>query len=125
MACNTVIPTGLLEFGIAVDEAGLIATQSVRVTKKQDKKEARDKCGIVVACALYNPMADVEIEGLGSATTAIVGQTLVLNGVFGEPPMIPVSNSKILIEEVTLEKTNEDFVKISIKAAWYSGIVFV
>lgn len=122
MACNTVIPTGLLEFGIAVDEAGLIATQSVRVTKKQDKKEARDKCGIVVACALYNPMADVEIEGLGSVTTAVVGLTLTLNGVYGD--LIPGSNPKILIEEVAMEKTNEDFVKTSIKASWYSGIVF-
>lgn len=113
MACGTVVGQAL-EFGIASDEASLV-TQSVGVTRKTDKKEARDKCGIIVSAAFYNPMADVSIEGLGSSEAAC-GSELTLAGDFG------LGSGKTYIDEVAISKANEDFVKSSIKATYYSGI---
>jgi len=113
MACGTIVGSAL-QFGVSVDEASLV-TQSVRATRKNDKKEARDKCGIVVSVAYYNPTADIEIEGLGTSA-AEVGAALALSGAFG------LGSGKICIDEISVEKGNEEFTKSSIKATQYGGI---
>jgi len=113
VACGTVVGQAL-EFGVDSDEASLV-TQSASVARKSDKQEARDKCGIVVAVAYYNDTCDVSIEGLGSSSAAI-GSQLTLAGSFGW------SSGLIYIDEVSIEKANEDFVKSSIRATGYSGI---
>lgn len=114
MACGTVVGQAL-EFGVSDDEASL-TTQSVSVTRKTDKQEARDKCGIIVSVAYYNPMADVSIDGLGTSA-AVIGAQLTLTGTFG------LGAGLIFIDEVTIDKANEDFVKSSVKATQYSGIL--
>lgn len=113
MACGTVVGQAL-EFGVSDDE-GSLTTQSVSVTRKSDKAEARDKCGIIVAVAYYNEMADVSIDGLGTSA-ATPGSTLSLTGSFG------LGAGLIFVDEITVDKANEDFVKSSIKATQYSGI---
>lgn len=114
MACGTVVGDNTLEFGIAADEASLV-TQSVSVTNKMDKKEARDKCGIVVAVAYYNPTSEIQIEGLGTATNGI-GTALSLAGSY-----LTLAGGTF-VDEVTVEKGNEDFVKSTVKATSYGGI---
>ena len=113
MPCGTVVGTAL-EFGVAEDEASLV-TQSVSVTNKTDKKEARDKCGIVVSVAYYNPMSEISIEGLGTAANSI-GSALTLTGTY-----LTLAGSTF-VDEVSLEKANEEFVKSTIKATSYGGI---
>lgn len=113
MACGTVVGTAL-EFGVSNDEASL-TTQSVSVNRKIDKTEARDKCGIIVSVAYYNETADISIEGLGT-TAATLGAALSLSGTFG------LGSGLIYIDEATVDKANEEFVKSSIKATYYSGI---
>lgn len=103
-----------LEFGVSDDEASLV-TQSASVTKKSDKKEARDKCGEVISVAYYNKTADISIEGLGTSA-ATVGAALTLAGDFG------LGAGLIFIDEITIDKANEEYVKSSIKATHYSGI---
>ena len=78
------------------------------------QKEARDKCGDVVAVAYYNKTADVSIEGLGQSS-AQVGTSLALAGSFG-------LTGTVYIDEVTIDLANEDFVKSSIKATCYWNI---
>jgi hypothetical protein len=114
MPCGTVVQDGSLEFGISDDEASLV-TQSVSVTNKTDKKEARDKCGIVVAVAYYNPTSEVQIEGLGSAS-ATVGSSLSLTGTY-----LGLAGATY-VDEVSIEKANEEFVKSTIRATSYGGI---
>lgn len=114
MPCGTIVQDGSLEFGVADDEASLV-TQSVSVTNKTDKKEARDKCGIVVAVAYYNPMSEIQIEGLGTAANS-VGSALSLSGTY-----ITLAGATY-VDEVTLEKQNEEFVKSTIRATSYGGI---
>jgi hypothetical protein len=117
MPCATVVGTAL-EFGIAEEEASLV-TQSVSVTAKMDKKEARDGCGIVKSVAHYNKTFEVQIEGLGANTGALtVGGALSLAGTFG----LTIAGDTY-IDEITVEKSNEEFVKTSIRAMAYEGIV--
>ena len=113
MPCGTVVGSSL-EFGVSDDEASL-TTQSVSVTNKMDKKEARDKCGIVVAVAYYNPTSEISIEGLGTNGSLSVGGTISLSGTF-------ITVGAIYIDEISVEKGNEDFTKTSVKATSYGGI---
>ena len=112
MACGTVVGSAL-SFAIDTDEASLV-TQSVSVTNRSDKKEARDKCGIVVAVAYYNQTSDITIEGLG-ASNATIGSTLSLSGTY-------TTAGTTYVDEVTVEKQNEEFVKSTIRATSYAGI---
>jgi len=114
MPCGTVVGQAL-DFGVSDDEASLV-TQSVSKTHKTDKKEARDKCGIVISVAYYNATADISINGLGTSA-ASPGGTLTLTGSFGT-----ATTGLIYIDEVAIEKGNEDFVSSAIKATQYSGI---
>jgi len=117
MPCATVVGTPDLEFGIIEEEAGLL-TQSVSVTHKQDKKEARDGCGVIKALAFYNKTSEVSIDGLGTIEdTYEVGTLLSLAGTFG----IDLAGA-CYIDEVSVEKSNEDWVKSTIKATAYEGI---
>lgn len=112
MACGTVVGQAL-EFGITDDEASLV-TQSISVTHKKDKKEARDKCGIIVAVAYYNPTSEITIEGLGTSAL-LVGAALSLTGDYSLA-------GATYIDEVSVDYGNEEFVKSSIKATSYGGI---
>lgn len=114
MPCGTIVQDGTLEFGVSDDEASLV-TQSVSVTNKKDKKEARDKCGIIVAVAYYNETSEVQIEGLGTSSASI-GSSLSLTGTF-----LTLAGATF-VDEVSLEKANEEFVKSSIRATSYEGI---
>ncbi len=114
MPCGTVEGTNL-EFGISDDEATLV-TQSASVTKKKDKKEARDKCGNIISVTHYNETADISIEGYGSSEL-VLGAQLPIAGNFGT-----AFTGKILIDEVSISKGNEEFVKSSIKAMHYANI---
>lgn len=116
MPCGTIIGDSDLAFGVANDEASLV-TQSVKITHKKDKKEARDKCGKVVAVAHYNRTSEVEIEGLGVGTLD-VGDTLSL----ANSSLTPAVVGTLIIDEVSLELGNEAFVKTNIKAMAYEGI---
>ena len=117
MPCGSVLPAAYLEFGITNEEASLV-TQSVSLTQKKDKKEARNGCGEVKAVTYYNETTEVSIEGLGANTGSnTVGTALSLAGSFG----ITVTGL-IFVDEITVEKANEEFVKTSIKATAYRGI---
>lgn len=115
-ACAT--PVGEdLPFGIEEDEASLI-TQSLKVTHKRDKKEVRDKCGNVISVAHYNRMADIEIQGVRKAEFSLdVGDDLELSNTIN-----PAVVGKMIIDEISTEMSNEDFVKTSIKATAYELI---
>lgn len=115
MPCGTVLPgSSTLEFGVADQEVSL-TTQSVTFTARADKKEARNECGIVVAVAYYNPTYEVQIEVLGIYDN-LAGTALSLNGSY-----LTVTGL-LFVDEVTVTKANEEFVKTSIKATGYSGI---
>ncbi len=105
-------------FGIAFDEAGIV-TQSIKVTNKRDKKELRDNCGDVVSVAHYNKMSEIEVTGVITSEFDkeigdIVGFVNVLKP--------EVASEQIVIDEISVDMSNEDFPKITLKATAYEGI---
>ena len=113
MPCGTVRGSALT-FGLDNEELSL-TTQSVSATNKSDKKEARDKCGIVVAVCYYNFTTDISIEGLGDSVSPIVGGALSLAGSYAEA-------GATYVDEITVDHANEEFRKVSIRATSYAGI---
>lgn len=105
-------------FGIENDEAGMI-TQSLKVTHKRDKKELRNSCGSVVSVAYYNRMSEIEIEGvLRAAFTYDVGDAFTFANSIN-----PAVVGKIIIDEISTDMSNEDFVKTSMKCSAYELIL--
>lgn len=120
MACGTIHGLAGLEFGVASDELGL-ATTSISLTHKADKKEVRNNCGDIVGIVYYNKMTDISIDGYGTASfgtsnsSTAVGTALSLTGSYDVA-------GAIFVDEVTEDQSNEDFVKTSVKAVSYEGI---
>tara|TARA_R110000772_G_scaffold20371_2_gene56469 strand:- start:456 stop:797 length:342 start_codon:yes stop_codon:yes gene_type:complete len=113
MPCGTVRGSALT-FGLDNDEASL-TTQSISVTNKSDKKEARDKCGIVVSVAYYNFTTEISLEGLGTSIATGVGAAISLAGSYAEA-------GTTYIDEITIDHANEEFRKVSVKMTSYAGI---
>lgn len=94
-------------------------TQSLKVTHKRDKKELRNSCGDVVSVAYYNRMSEIEIEGvLRAGFTYDVGDNFTLANAVN-----PNVVGKIMIDEITTDMSNEEFVKTSMKCTAYEKIV--
>ena len=129
MACGTVIGSGLDEddFGLTANGAGIAAdflTQTTDVVRKKDRKEARNACGDVVNLAYYNLTADISISAYGDEQALTIGGALsISSGLYTNDfaSMIP-STSAVVVKEVTITRSNEDFVKTDIKAMSYEGI---
>ena len=113
MPCGTIVGNQLA-FGIESDEDSLV-TQSLQVTNKADTKEARNHCGNVVSKAFYNKMSEVQFDGLGTSSLAVgsalslANTTLTLAGA-------------LYVDEISIDLSNEDYVKSSVKATAYEGI---
>jgi hypothetical protein len=101
------------DFGVnGGTDGGLVATQSVQVTTKREKKEGKNNKGEVVALVYMNETTEITIEGIGESGTigtALNIQTFDFSG-------------NAYVEEFTKTATNEDFVKTSIKAVAYENI---
>lgn len=121
--CGTIVGTAEGEellFGIENDEASLI-TQSVKVTHKRDKKEVRDKCGNVISVSYYNRMAELEIKGVTKPDFDLdIGDTVTLANVANIRPAVI---GKLLIDEISTELSNEDYIQTTVKATAYELIV--
>lgn len=109
MACSGVVGSALA-FGVPNAEASL-TTQSVSITKKIDKKEGKNECGVTVSVAYYNQTTEVTVEGLG-ISSATLGATL----------SITTGSNTIYVEEVTIAYGNEEFTKSTVKGTRYHGI---
>lgn len=123
MACGTVIGANLDEadFGISNAEQGLV-TESISITKTKDKTEQRDNCGDIVNVAYYNETAAISITGAGQNESLGIAAVLTLANISDfSSGMVPSPNA-ILVDEVQISRTNEDFVKTTISATSYEGI---
>ena len=95
-----------------------MVTQSLKITHKRDKKELRNSCGSVVSVAYYNRMSEIEIQGvLRASFTYDVGDNFTLANTIN-----PGVVGKIMIDEISTDMTNEDFVKTSMKCTAYELI---
>lgn len=106
----TIAGTPGCNFALEGNSAGLSATTRVSVTYKRDKKELRGYAGGVKAVAYYNPTEDISIEGYGTVSSEVGGSVSVA-GLTG--------GGTVIVEEITYDSTNDDFVKSSLKAVQY------
>lgn len=101
------------EFGVSGGtDGGLLATQSVQVTSKREKKEGKNSVGEVVALVYMNGTTEISVEGIGEAGS--IGTALTINTFQFQ--------GSAYVEEVTKSASNEDFVKTTIKAVAYENI---
>ena len=117
MACTiNVISNAFSEqdWGIGNDEAGFKAMTSVSITERAEKAEGKDSKGCVVAIAYYNKTSEVSIEGIGDNRKS-AGDVLSLSSV-------SVDNGTVYCEESTIEFSNEDWVKTTLKGTAYENI---
>jgi hypothetical protein len=106
-------------FGIELDEAGIV-TQSIKVTNKRDKKELRDNCGDVVSVAHYNKVSEIEVTGvITSSFDKEIGDMVTFLNTQLKPE---VASEQIVIDEISVDMSNEDFPKVTLKATAYDGI---
>jgi hypothetical protein len=100
-------------FALGGNSAGLSATTRISFTLKRDKKELRGYAGGVKAVAYYNPTTDISVEGYGTVSASVGGSIQVA----GAPSGI---GTTIIVEEITYDQSNDDFVKSSVKAIGYT-----
>ena len=108
-----------LALGLDNNEAGIVV-QSIKITSKVDKKEALGSCGEVIAVNYYNKNTEIEIQGLGKASCAIATVLTLAN--LADLAITPESSSAIIVDEVSLEYANQDFIKSTIKAVSFEGL---
>lgn len=106
-------------FGIEEEEAGLY-TSSIKVNHKKDKKELRNRFGNVFAVAHYNKTSEIEIEGTVKASFNLdVGGSFTLANASKIKPEVV---GKLQVDEISVDVSNEDFHKVSIKGIAYEKI---
>lgn len=114
---QTVYPTNAAVFGAAGGANTLLQTKSV--STKMDKKDGRDMDGNVIAYAYYGKMAEHSLNILGiekanqdtvasSTAPSALGVSAALGG-----------TAAYVIDEVSVDYSNEDFTKTNIKVSEY------
>jgi hypothetical protein len=110
-----IFPASSAVFGVS----GSATFQSKSVSTKFDKKEAFDQNGETIGWAFYGKMAEHSIELLGTdATTYAMG---AMNGATTPPTGIvkAVAGTVFVVDELTINFSNDDFAKSSIKVSEY------
>lgn len=113
---QTVIPTSAAVFGVAGGSNTLINSKTV--STKMDKKDGRDMDGNVIAYAFYGKMADHSLEILGKehADQAVAAVSTFPSTIGGSAE---VSGTAFVIDEVSVDYSNDDFVKTNISVSEY------
>ena len=113
------------DWGIDDNLLGFIATTSVSVTNTKETNEAKNNKGETVAVALVNAKAEITIEGIGKPDSGGTGGIAesgehgvdvgVLVEIDGVKAKIFGDNSKMVVTESSVNLSNEDWVKYSVK----------
>ena len=119
------------DWGIDDNLLGFVATTSVSVNNTKDTVEAKNNKGEVVAVVVYNGKAEISIEGIGKPDPSGTGG-IAESGEHGVDVGVLVSisevedkifngdtNAKMIVTESSVDMSNEDWVKYSIKGTVY------
>jgi hypothetical protein len=111
-----ITPTSTALFGIA-GGADTYEWQSLSVSTKFDKKEVMNNQGETIGWAFYGKMAEHSIELAGKIdvdTFAVGGDATAPTGITAA-----VGGTAFCIDELTISRTNDDFVKSTMKVSEY------
>lgn len=116
MPATTIGQSGLL-FGVSA-EAGVGLVQSFTETRNSDKVEARNQTGDVVGLSYYNPTTayalSVAVTGNYTQVAGTILTTLA--------NALTAGSNKIVIDSVTVNKSNDAFVTVDIAATGYPSL---
>ena len=106
-------------FGLPADEVGL-NVEKVSVKASGAKKEVMNRIGQIIGRADYQKKQEYSISGYltGTFPTEIGGIQAVANTI----ALGGVSGGLVLLDDASVERSNEDFAKISYTAARYPDI---
>tara|TARA_B100001939_G_scaffold347786_1_gene370602 strand:- start:1296 stop:1676 length:381 start_codon:yes stop_codon:yes gene_type:complete len=117
-----------IAFGIGTTEAaGLTTTESVSITTRIDKTEAYLENGEYACVRFYNPHGEFTATGYGITTAkALISVLATASDIAGLDPDDNSSESanasKIYVNSIAKEESNEDFQKTTISGVFYGGI---
>jgi hypothetical protein len=107
-----IFPASSAVFGVS----GSPTFQSKSISTKFDKKEAFDQSGETIGWAFYGKMAEHTVELLGTdATTYAMGAVGAAPSGFAAV----VGGTVFCVDELTINMSNDDFTKSSIKVSEY------
>tara|TARA_Y100000310_G_scaffold157597_1_gene157010 strand:- start:1712 stop:2146 length:435 start_codon:yes stop_codon:yes gene_type:complete len=114
------------DWGIGQDEGGFKAMTSVSKTERQDKAEAKNSKGCIVGLAFYNKSTEVSIEGIGTPSFDEDGedpdQRMAAGDVIELESVPSATGQNYIVDEVSIEFSNEDWQKGTVKATAYENI---
>tara|TARA_Y100000361_G_scaffold82796_1_gene73225 strand:+ start:1962 stop:2342 length:381 start_codon:yes stop_codon:yes gene_type:complete len=117
-----------IEFGIHASQeaAGLTTTESVSITTRIDKTEGYLENGEYACVRFYNPHGEFTATGYGITTAkALISALTTASDLAGLDPdanTTGLSNTKIYVNSIAKEESNEDFQKTTISGVFYGGI---
>lgn len=111
-------------WGIDANQAGFSATQSVSITQSMSTVEAKNNQGEVVGVLVYDKRAEITIEGIANELADLEVDTLgesmeALKGTDGSGLDGDLQSSTIMITEIGVELSNEDWKRFSLKGNVY------
>jgi hypothetical protein len=111
-------------WGIDANQAGFSATQSISITQSMSTVEAKNNQGEVIGVLVYDKRAELTIEGianqLGDLDVNQIGESLSgLNGTDGSGLDSDLNSATIMITEIGVELSNEDWKRFSLKGQMY------
>jgi len=111
-------------WGIDANQAGFSATQSVSITQSMSTVEAKNNQGEVVGVLVYDKRAELTIEGIANELNDLevtqIGESLSgLNGTDGGGLDSDLNSATIMITEIGVELSNEDWKRFSLKGQMY------
>ncbi len=124
-----------VHFGISTDAGGFDATESISITHRADKAEVIGETGNIFGCNYYNHTGEWTCTGYkGSYTAPTIGSNITTLGADGNGNLAPgftgaggatggeATGALVWVTEVTVEESNEDFQKYTIKGNFYDSI---
>lgn len=111
-------------WGIDANQAGFSATQSVSITQTMTTVEAKNNQGEVVGVLVYDKRAEITIEGIANQLSDLDVGTLgdsisQLSGNDGNGLDSDLDGNPIMITEIGVELSNEDWKRFSLKGQMY------
>lgn len=111
-------------WGLDANQAGFKATQSMSISQSMTQVEAKNNQGEVVGVLVYDKRAEITIEGIANSLSDLdvteLGDSIsALSGEDGSGLDGDLDGNPIMITEIGVELSNEDWKRFTLKGNMY------
>ena len=104
--------------GLSANVANFEITESVSITNRADKTVTLNMDGDTKSVVYYNSNGEFTATGLkSSAPNCTVGSLIAIGATGGA-----LTGALVFVSELTLEQTNEDYQRYTVKGNLYKGV---